>query len=656
MTSAAPREEPGTRRPRTLQRRRAAGFVVALLLTVLLALEGGGYDVVVRHQVAIAVWALIALGLASGLLPRSRLTPHAWLALGGLTALAVLTLLSHAWTESDERTTAETARVLQYLGVVTLAYMALNRYTWQGAAAGFAAGAVIVPFLAVGSRLFPDLLADEVARTLQIDRLSYPLDYWNGVSCWGAMAIGVGLCVSAHAPRLALRSLALAAIPVAATSVYLTYSRFGVAAALIALLAAFAVSKHRWTVALNATAAAAASAVAILVVRGQDEIARATGSGGTGTVVLVLIIVALGCAGAAVLTAGVGADRLRMPVRLARLSLVVSALSVVIAAAALHGPIEDAWREFRNEKAVASGSDPAQRLTSFGGTRHAVWSTALDAFQTDPMRGIGPGSFELYWSREGEGTEFLRDAHSLYFEEAAELGIPGLLAVLAALTGLLLAAIAARQRWSRERELAVGTALIAAFAVFLAYAAVDWMWELGAVGTLALGGAAVAGAGGLERTRRWDLGPWLRAGAVLIALAAGMIQVPTLVSVERTRASEAALARGDLAEARELADEAIEAESWAASPYAMRALVSEADGELEQARRDIDEAIEREPTNWRHQLILARIDARAGDRQAVASDLAEAKRLAPRSLFLSEGSPYRLGLEQLLGVPRPGSG
>jgi tetratricopeptide (TPR) repeat protein len=637
---------------RALMARRVAGFLAALLIILLLALDGGGYDVAVRHKVSLATWALIALGLAVGVLPRSRLTTPAWIAIGGFGALAALTLLSLSWTESDERTTAELARVLQYMGIVVLAYLSLDRHTWQGAGLGFAVGALVVPFFAIGSRLFPDLLVDDIAGLFRTDRLAYPLEYWNGVACWGAMAIAIGLCLSAHAPRV-VRSAALAAVPVVALSVYLTYSRFGVIASLIAVLASLAVSRNRWTLSLNALGAAAASAGVILVTRSEDEIARAAGDAGAGMVVLVLIAATFGCAAVAFLTSAAGADRLRMSVRSARIALAAVALSSLLGALALNGPIGDGWAEFKGEKTVAEGSDPSSRLTSLGGTRYTVWTAAFDAFEGDLLKGMGPGTFEYYWSREGEGTEFVRDAHSLYLEELAELGVPGLLATLAALGGLGIAALAARRSWSPEGGLAVGAGLTAAFIVFVAYAAADWMWELGAVGVLALAGVATAGSGGFERAPSWELGPWLRAAAVVGALAAGAAQVPTLVSLERMRASDAELEAGELDRARELADEAIEAESWAASPYQMRALVNEAAGQLAQARRDIDEAMEREPTNWRLPVTAARIEARAGDRTAMREEIAEARRLAPRSLYLVNGSPFLEGLEALLARARP---
>src|SRR5262245_18247081 len=90
-----------------LRLRRLAGFAAALGLTLLLALDGGGYDIVIRQEEGLGIWGLIALGLAVGILPRARLTPATWVALGGFAAFASLNALALSWTGSDERTTAE---------------------------------------------------------------------------------------------------------------------------------------------------------------------------------------------------------------------------------------------------------------------------------------------------------------------------------------------------------------------------------------------------------------------------------------------------------------------------------------------------------------------------------------------------------------------
>ena len=117
----------------------------------------------------IVVWAAIAFGFVTGFFPRGRLSTGAWIALGGLGVLTGLTAAAHSWTESDEATTLELARVVQYLGIVALAYLAIDRDSWRGAAAGFASAALVIPFFAIGARLFPHLLVDDVARAFHFD-------------------------------------------------------------------------------------------------------------------------------------------------------------------------------------------------------------------------------------------------------------------------------------------------------------------------------------------------------------------------------------------------------------------------------------------------------------------------------------------------------
>ena len=142
-----------------------------------------------------------------------------------------------------------------------------------------------------------------------------------------------------------------------------------------------------------------------------------------------------------------------------------------------------------------------------------------------PARGIGPGSFEFYWDRNGTTDQLIRNPHSLYLQKLSELGLAGFVAIVVALAGLLWGAIEARRRWITEADLAAGGGLLAAFVVFVVYAGVDWMWEMGAIGTLAIGGAAVVGASRFRRAA--PLSGWARAGLTLLALVAGASLVPT---------------------------------------------------------------------------------------------------------------------------------
>jgi tetratricopeptide (TPR) repeat protein len=112
------------------------------------------------------------------------------------------------------------------------------------------------------------------------------------------------------------------------------------------------------------------------------------------------------------------------------------------------------------------------------------------------------------------------------------------------------------------------------------------------------------------------------------------VQLPGLASVLDTRSSQDAFKNGDTSTALAKATDAIAAEPWAASPYAQRALVEEAQGHLPAARTDLLRAERREPTNYQHPLVLARIDAELGNAEAALADVRLAKRLRPKSPFV----------------------
>ena len=101
-------------------------------------------------------------------------------------ALAAWTALSVTWTESDERTATELARVSTYLAVFTLALAVQGTGRWRQVLHGVTTGVVVVCGLAVLSRMQPSWFPEEIAgrylQGIQIEsRLAYPLNYPSGL-------------------------------------------------------------------------------------------------------------------------------------------------------------------------------------------------------------------------------------------------------------------------------------------------------------------------------------------------------------------------------------------------------------------------------------------------------------------------------------------
>lgn len=608
-------------------------FIGTYVLLLYYALRGGSYDVVVRQEEAIAVWWVIGLGWASGALPRFPRPRNALLPLLALAGLVAWTALSLSWSESDSRTLAEVARDLHYAGLVVLVWSLIGRDSWSGAGAGVVAAAVTVCGLAVASRLFPGPFPDHrIGGVFETNRLSYPFNYWNAVAACAAMTAAMVLALSAHVRHVALRAACAVALPLCGLCAYLTYARQGILGMSAAAVVVFALSRNRWTVVVNLLGGAAGAAIAIHAARGQHAIVDATSGAGGGTVLIALLGGCLLAAAVAVAATYVRLDRVRLPKRAAQVAVIGGAvLALGIAATAASGTISRGWDQFKTEGGPGVTSDPAARLSNLHGTRYAHWQSALRAFKAHPLDGTGAGTFEFWSSRDGI-REFVRDAHSLYFESLAELGAIGFALVVLVLGGPLFVAMRARHAVADDARLGLHIALTSAFVVFAVHAAVDWVWETTAIATFALIAIAIAGARTAE-TERLSLRIPARAAVAVVALAAILVQIPNLASTSLMRKSEAAFRAGNVEVAATEANDAVHAAPWSADAYMQRALIFESQDRLREAATDMQHAIEREPFNWRPPLLLSRIEAERGRVGPALKAYRTFKRLRPNSLF-----------------------
>lgn len=618
--------------PRVVTMLLAAGVVVAY------AVPGGAYDIVIRQEYGLVIWAVAAIGFGLGLLPRAR--PSRWIlvVLGALLAYAVWVGLSFVWTESSEQTTAELARALDYLGFCVFVASVIDRHLWRPALSGIGFGAMIVCALSVASRLFPaDFPANSVGIVFQTDRLSYPFGYWNAVAAWGAMSIAIGLGWGANDGSRLRRMVMLGGVPLAGTMTYLSYSRAGVAGAALAVVAVLALSRHRWTVVIQSLFAGFGIALTISTIRANPQIAHGTGSRGSGAVLAVLLFACVLSALVGWASAAVGIDRLHLPSRGARALGTVGVIIVVLAGAAFAPHlVSKAWHEFRHPAPPPAGSNPTQRLTTLSGTRYNLWDVALHAFTAHPLTGTGAGTYSLWWNRHARDSESVQNAHSIWFETMAELGAPGLLLILVFFVGAIVVLILVRRLANRRTSAAASTAAAAAFIVFVLHASVDWMWQSTAITILALAG--VMAAGSRLSAGKLSFG-WLPRGVlVLLAVLSALVQMPGLVSTLEIRRSQSAERHGNGALALAWARAAVSAESWAASPYDQEGLVLESAGRLSRAATELRHAARNEPLNFVHWLLLSRVETEQGRLAQASRDYAHARSLSPKgAVFSSPG-------------------
>lgn len=624
------------------------GAVTAALL-IYLGIRGGGYEQIVRDQVGLLAWWVLAIGCLAGLLPVSRPSRGAWTLLGLLLALAAWTAVGALNSPSAERGAIELARVLSLSGIFALAVFCIPARSAPKVVAGVATAVSAIGLLALTSRFEPSWFRDAAETVLvlgkQASRLGYPLDYWNGLAALIAMGVPLLLAGSIGFKSRIAAAAACGVVPALALASYYTLSRGGVLAALVALAVLFALHPRRLALAVPTALAGVGSIVLIALAQARPELTAAGTEGPVGSqplqmAVLTLVVCAAVAAGLVIAGRTGLLGRLwsaRIPETRRRYLAIGAAVVGVIAIAVVVPRALDAWSEF---KQAATPASDAERFQSFSGSgRYQWWTSAADAGDSEPLIGIGPGTFEYWWAENGTVSAFVRDAHSLYLEAYGELGVLGLLLVLGlVLTPLTLGSRAAlRGDPDKRTTAAAATAGIASFAVA---AAIDWAWELTIlpVAFLLLSAALLASDGDAAKgggLLRW---PGRAAIAVVGALAVVVIAIP-LATAGLLADAEDELARGDAEAALRSGSRAADLEPYASEPYLVRARAYESLGELRSAAASARMAIAEEPGNWRAWFLLARIERGRGRYEAELAAWRRAHALNPRSSIVMSVEP-----------------
>jgi O-antigen ligase len=280
-----------------------------------------------------------------------------------------------------------------------------------------------------------------------------------------------------------------AAVPLA-LGVYLSFSR-GALAGLAVGLAVLLVLAPDWRQLRAAALTVAGGVVAALVAQALPGVRALEGGSREkeGLVALAVLLLAAAAAGAVQLRSArrerAGSARSGRLLAARHTAVVAAGLAVLVLGGAA---LSTALERGPNPVSPATGAT-AKRLTSTESNRYAYWRVALGEFADHPLEGIGSGGFRVAWLKERKITDPAQDAHSLYVETAAELGLVGLI-----LLALFLGGIAAALRRAYRTAPGAVAGLAAGTAVWALHAALDWDWEMPAVTlpALALAGALIA--------------------------------------------------------------------------------------------------------------------------------------------------------------------
>ncbi len=541
-------------------------------------------------------------------------------------------------------------RAFAYLGIFALVVLCSRPADAGLWLRGLAIGLFAIAVVALLGRFEPSLFGDpdlDLAADVPaaVGRLTYPIGYWNGLAVAMAAALALMVWIATAGRTRAGRALAVASVPAIVLAIWATTSRGGIIAAGAALAVLIATSPTRTRMVANCLLGAAGGFALIALASGYNELFDRPGAGdalGQGHWMLVATAAA---------TAIAGLVRYALDSRLEHVvasRALVRAGIVVVAVAAVAGVIAlDPAQRLEDFKQPPQAEDIANSeldlLRSGGSGRYQYWASAIDAFESEPVHGVGAGDYGPYWLENREIPITATRGHSLLFESLAELGLAGLAFVVAF---FVICIVAGAKRWLGDREWPLPGPALAVLAAGIVGCSIDWTWDLpGAFAPTVVAAALLCGPatlpaaqrattvgvfGTVHSRRRFAAGVAVLVAAWVAICASGLL----LLSDRAISASESALRNGEIESALSSAENAVDLQPWAAEPRVQRALVYEAAGDIEAAREEIAEAVQRSPADFELRLAQTRLDLRALDLDAAATNLALARELNPRDPFL----------------------
>ncbi len=615
------------RAPRTALSGHLGALGFALVLGILVATHGGYFPTSWGWSTLVLAWgAVMALLLRRGVSP-SRAELGLLAAAGAFVAWLGLSI---AWSSARTETIDELERVRVYLCGLAALLLLVRATSVAQLLAGITVALGLVSAYALATRLFPDRVGsfDSIAGY----RLSEPVGYWNALGVLAAVGALLAVGLSARAGRVWARAAAAAAVPVFALTIEFTFSRGSWLALAAGAAAELALDPRRLQLVATLLALLPFSAAAVVLashstalITRDSSVGKAVSEGHRLALVLALLIAA-----SALVVAGLAMMEKRVVIgRGARLVVaVVLAAGVLVAAfgvVAIHGgPVTIARKAVHSfESPPATGARLSGRVFTLSSNgRIDLWKAAFRQFEAQPLIGGGAGTYEQWWRQHRPTSLDVRDAHNLYLETLAELGLVGfaLLAVV-----LALPFVAARSRAVPLVPVALG-----AYVAFLVHAGIDWDWEMPAVMLtgLACGAAALVAARG-EGIR---LGARVRYSAVAALAAVGVFAAMTFVGNRALDSGNSAATAHNWSKAAADARAARTWLPWSSEPWRLLGDATFGQGDFTAAAADYRHAISLDPRNWELWFDLGYATSGKQSRAAFA----HAKALDPRNLDIPE--------------------
>jgi hypothetical protein len=440
----------------------------------------------------------------------------------------------------------------------------------------------------------------------RVARLSSPIGYWNALGLLFAMAVPLALWLAARREhRHWLRAAGVVYVYALVVGLLLTYSRGGVLAAGAAVVLWLVLGSPRVE---SAAALLLGGGAGLGVASGRS---RGRGSRLTGSRTPCASTTAPGSRpsscwrrwrwlpGVPRLTrrGAAAADGRASPVvgRVARRAR--RGVTVGVVALVAETKPEGWFSEFTSQPTDASLQAGPQRLANVSSSsRWLWWQEAWHAWEAQPWRGTGAGTFELTHRLLRTNNIVVTEPHNVPLQFLSETGVVGFFFAFASIA----AAGVGVARRVRAREPAV-VALAVLAAAYVLHSLVDFDWDFVAVtGPFLLSVGALLGGPAVRDEPRIAWAPLPAVAAIAVALS-----LLTPWFAERSTDS----ARAALADKRPLVAYRDARDARSLNPLALDPLLTQAEaleqlGDAQGARQRYIDAVELQPLNWRAWLEL----------------------------------------------------
>jgi O-Antigen ligase len=613
----------------------------AALLAAALFYGGGSRD---ERVTLIGAAAVLVAGVALaaawlGLLPLPALDRWAKAFLGLLAGIVMWSGIGLWWSIAPDLTWRYANRGLAYAAFCVLGVLvavAIPRSV-RVVAAGLAVLVAAVIGWALAGKIAPALYED----SFRFARLRDPLEYWNALALVAGMGIPLALWIaSSRVHSNVVRALGALLLFATTVALLLTYSRGGVAVAVVAVVLWLALTDRR----LEGVAALVVGGVPALAVSawafgrpglsedGQPYSVRFDDGVRFGVVLAVV--------GALVFALAYLASRYeeRRPptpelahrvLRWALAGAAAAAVLVVALAFVFADPVDwvgDQVHDFTNPTTQPVSQGPG-RLGSIGSNnRWGWWHEAWEAFTDDPVGGAGAGTFRLVHLKLRDNPNVVTEPHDLPLQALAETGIVGFLLAGGAALAALLAVRRALGRLEGE-DWAAGLALAAAALLYPLHGLVDYDWDFIAVSApfLFVLGVLLAAGAPVRRVRR----PFEALAIAGVTLAAFTSLITPWLSDRETDAARDSLVGDRAREAADQADSARALNPFAVDPIFVAAEAAHARGDARRALRLYVRATELQPENWNTWYELGSFEGAVKSYDWAELHLARARELNP---------------------------